>query len=305
MIILCRTITRYKGQAAPTKITNQINRMRTRLIGLICALVMMLGGAESIGSVSAQTSSTIPDAGIDQKLGAQVPLDLAFQDESGNPVRLSDYFGTKPVILTLVYYNCPMLCTQVLNGVTESLSNLRFNIGNEFTVVTVSFDSRETSQLAAAKKQLYVRRYGRSGAAAGWHFLTGDEDSIKRLTDSVGFRYQFDPQTGQFAHASGIMVLTPEGKIARYFYGIRYEPRDLRLGLVEASAEKIGSPVDQVLLLCYHYDALTGKYSAVTMNFVRIGGALTLLLVAGAIIWMLHGERLKKPAQVDVNSSAT
>jgi protein SCO1/2 len=135
--------------------------------------------------------------------------------------------------------------------------------------------------------------------------LRGDEASIKRLTESVGFRYQFDPQTGQFAHASGIMVLTPEGKIARYFYGIRYEPRDLRLGLVEASAEKIGSPVDQVLLLCYHYDALTGKYSAVTMNFVRIGGALTLLLVAGAIVWMLHGERLKKPAQVDVNSRAT
>lgn len=241
--------------------------------------------------VSAQARASVPDVGIDQRLNNQVPLELKFRDEAGRVVQLRQYFNRKPVILTPVYYSCPMLCTQVLNGVTDSLSNLRFNVGREFEVITVSFDPRETPQLATTKKELHLRQYGRAGAAEGWHFLTGDEEAIKRLTEAVGFRYKFDPATNQFAHASGIMVLTPEGKVARYFYGIQYPPRDLRLGLVEASANKIGSPVDQVLLLCYHYDPLAGKYSAATMGFVRLGGALTLLALGGLIFWMLRKER--------------
>ena len=259
-----------------------------------CALIAMLIVTAQAPKASGQTALSIPNVGIDQHLNEQVPMDLTFRDETGRTVQLREYFGSKPVILTLVYYSCPMLCTLVLNGVTDSLSNLKFNIGDQFNVVTVSFDPRETPQLAAAKKELHIRQYGRAGAAEGWHFLTGGEDSIKRLTSAVGFRYTFDPETNQFAHASGIMVLTPQGKIARYFYGIQYPPRDLRLGLVEASANRIGSPVDQVLLLCYHYDLLLGKYSALTMNFVRFGGALTLLMLATLIFWMLRKERPKR-----------
>ena len=256
---------------------------------MVAMLIIMAQAREALG----QTALSIPDVGIDQHLNEQVPLDITFLDESGRTVRLGEYFGSKPVILTLVYYSCPMLCTLVLNGVTDSLSELTFNAGQEFNVVTVSIDPRETPQLAAAKKKLHVLQYGRAGAAEGWHFLTGGEDSIKRLTSAVGFRYKFDPGTNQFAHASGIMILTPQGKIARYFYGIQYPPRDLRLGLVEASANRIGSPVDQVLLLCYHYDLLLGKYSGQAMNVVRLGGALTLLMLAGLIFRMLRRERPK------------
>lgn len=261
----------------------------------VWALMLLVTASLSLtGEVRAQSAPPLPDVGIDQRLNNQVPLDLTFRDESGREVRLREYFTAKPVILTPVYYSCPMLCTQVLNSLTESLSDLRFNVGREFTVVTVSFDPRETPQAAAAKKELYLRRYGRGGAEAGWHFLTGDEESIKQLMEAVGFRYRFDPETNQFAHASGIMVLTPEGRVARYFYGIGYSPRDLRLGLVEASANKIGTPVDQVLLLCYHYDPLTGRYSRVTMSFVRLGGALTLLALAMLVFWMLRQERPKR-----------
>ena len=239
------------------------------------------------------------DIRIEQRLNAQVPLDLAFSDETGRTVQLKEYFGSKPVILVLAYYDCPMLCTLVLNGLTSSLTDLRFNVGHEFSVVTVSFDPREKPPLAAAKKEVYVRRYGREGASAGWHFLTGDEANIKRLTDTVGYRYAFDAETGQFAHASGIMVLTPEGKVSRYFYGIEYPPRDLRLGLVEASNNQIGSPADQVLLLCYHYDIATGRYAPIAVNVMRLGGALTVALLASVIIVMLRkeGKRRKEGEQ--------
>jgi protein SCO1 len=229
--------------------------------------------------------AALRNVGIEQRLNAQVPPDLVFRDENGRSVKLGDYFGSKPIILALVYYDCPMLCTQVLNGLVGSLKALSFDAGEQFLVLTVSFDPRETPELAAGKKESYLARYSRSGAAAGWHFLTGAESSIEALTHAVGFRYRYDVEKGQYAHASGIMVLTPQGKISRYFYGIEYSPRDLRLGLVEASNNRIGSPVDQLLLFCYHYDPATGKYGAVVMNFVRLGGAATVLTL-GAILFL-------------------
>jgi len=236
----------------------------------------------------------LTQVGIDQKLNSEVPLDLQFRDESGKQVRLGDFFGKKPVVLSLVYYECPMLCTLVLNGMLTSFKVLAFDVGKEFEVVTVSFNPREKPELAAAKKQSYLRRYGRPDGDKGWHFLTGDEDQIAKLADSVGFRYTYDPKTEQYAHASAIMVLTPQGHVARYYYGIEYAPRDLRLGLIEASANKIGSPVDQVLLYCFHYDPLTGKYGLVIRNVLRLSGIVTLVVLGGFIALMLRRERAAK-----------
>ncbi len=240
-----------------------------------------------------QTARGIPESlrnvGIDQRLNEQVPLDLVFRDETGKSVRLGDYIKTKPVILTLVYFECPMLCTQVLNGLVSSLKVLNFNVNKEFDILTVSFNPQEGPALAAAKKESYLGRYARPGSEDGWHFLTGDTDSIQALASSVGFRFSFDARTGQFAHASGIMLLTPQGKVSRYFYGIEYSPRDLRLGLVEASANKIGSATDQLLLFCYHYDPREGKYSAVILNLIRLGGILTLLVLG--ISWFAWFRR--------------
>uniref|UniRef100_Q02BR0 Electron transport protein SCO1/SenC n=1 Tax=Solibacter usitatus (strain Ellin6076) TaxID=234267 RepID=Q02BR0_SOLUE len=224
--------------------------------------------------------------GIDQKLDQQVPLNLTFKDEAGRAVPLSTYFQSgKPVILALVYYRCPMLCTQILNGVAGSLKAISLDPGKDFEVVAVSFDPKDTPETAASKKQMYLRRYARPNTANGWHLLTGDEANIKALTDAVGYHYKYDPATDQFAHASGIMVLTPEGRLSRYFYGVEYQPRDVRLGLVEASQNKIGSPVDQILLFCYHYDPVTGKYGAVVMNLVRFAGA-TFTLVCGVFLFI-------------------
>jgi len=240
----------------------------------------------------AQLPRALQDVGFDQRLDQQVPLDAVFRDETGQSVSLGDYFAGKPVILVLAYYKCPMLCTQVLNGLVRALLDVPLDIGKDFNVVTVSFDPRETPELAAAKKKSYLERYGRPGAEAGWHFLTGEQESITRLAEAVGFRYRYDEKNDQFAHASGILVLTPRGRIARYFYDIRYSPRDLRLGLVEASENKIGSPADQVLLFCFHYDPAEGKYGATVMNFVRLGGAFTVLGIGGlmAVLWR-HGRR--------------
>jgi protein SCO1/2 len=233
------------------------------------------------------------EVGIDQKLNAQVPVDQDFRDEAGQSIRLGDCFGGKPVILVLAYYRCPMLCTQVLNGLLEGLRGVPFDAGKQFNVVAVSFDPREMPALAAAKKATYVEQYGRHNAAAGWHFLTGDQAGIDRLTEAAGFHYRYDPQQDQFAHASGIMILTPQGRIARYFYGIDFPSRDLRLGLVEASENKIGAPVDQLLLFCYHYDAATGTYTAQAMNLVRLGGVLT-LLVLGTLLFGAWYRELRK-----------
>jgi protein SCO1/2 len=235
--------------------------------------------------------------GIDQRLNNQVPLNLVFTDENGQQVELGKYFGQKPVILSLVYYDCPMLCTQVLNGLTGSLKALKFDVGREFEVVTVSFDPREKSDLARQKKEAYMARYGRGeAAAAGWHFLTGTEASITALTEAVGFNFAWDEETKQFAHASGIMILTPEGRVSRYFYGIEYAPKDVRLGLVEASNNKIGSPVDQILLYCFHYDPQTGKYGFAIMNAIRILGFATFFGLALLIFIMKRRENGRREA---------
>jgi protein SCO1/2 len=247
-------------------------------------------GQANRGTLVRSAGRQVPDilrrVGFDQRLNEQVPLDLKFTDETGNAVKLGDYFGKRPVVLVLAYSRCPMLCTLVLNGLVQGMRNMPFTVGREFNVVTVSFDPRETPDLAAAKKKTYIASYGRPGAAEGWHFLTGKPEAIKKLTGAVGFRYVYDAGQDQYVHTSGIMVLTPQGKISRYFYGIQFPSRDLRLGLVEASANKIGSPTDQVLLYCFHYDPAAGKYSARILNLVRAGGVLTVIAVGG-MVWFL------------------
>ncbi|HKC62012.1 MAG TPA: cytochrome c oxidase subunit II [Pyrinomonadaceae bacterium] len=268
------------------------------------ALLLLLAYPAQAQSTTEQ-QAMLRDIRIEQRLDAQVSLNLTFSDETGRTVQLNEYFGSRPVILVLAYYDCPMLCTLVLNGLTNSLTELKFNVGQDFNIITVSFDPREKPELAAAKKEIYVRRYGRAGASAGWHFLTGDEANIKQLADAVGFHYAYDPETGQFAHASGIMLLTPEGKVSRYFYGIEYPPRDLRLGLVEASNNKIGSLTDQVLLLCYHYDIATGKYAPLAVNAMRIAGALTVAALAFAIFLMLRKERKRRREKAKEKTTAT
>ena len=229
----------------------------------------------------------LQQVGIDQRIGQQLPLDVNFRDETGRSVPLRRYFGERPVLLTLVYYQCPMLCSQVMNGVVSSLLPLKLNVGRDFDVLTVSFDPRDTPAAATEQREMYLRRYGRAGAERGWHFLTGDTPAIEALTRAVGFRYAWDPKIQQYAHASGIMVTTPDGRLSHYFYGIEYAPNDLRLGLIESSQGKLGSVVDQVLLYCYHYDPATGRYGAVVMNMLHLGGALTLLLLGGflAVAW--------------------
>lgn len=234
----------------------------------------------------------LENVGIEQRLNAQVPPDLAFTDDAGNPVKLGDYFGKKPLILNLVYYKCPMLCGEALAGLSASMKMIKFDVGKEFEVVTVSFNPKETIADADAKKAEFVRRYGRPGAAAGWHFLTGSPESINALTKAVGFQYQYDAARNQYAHATAIMVLTPQGHISRYFYGVDFPPKDLRMGLVEASQEKIGNAVDQVLLYCYHYDPATGKYGAVVNNMLKLGGGLTILLVGGLLLILFRLERI-------------
>ena len=255
----------------------------------------LYGPRPELGSTDNGLPAALNNVGIDQKLNEQVPLDLVFRDEDGREVRLADYFNKgRPVIISLVYYECPMLCNQVLNGLTGSLKTLSFDVGKEFEVITVSFDARETPQLAADKKASYMARYNRPGAEASWHFLTGDQKSIDALAQAVGFRYAYDAATKQFAHASGIMLATPEGKLARYFYGIEYAPKDLRLSIVEASANRVGSPVDQLLLYCYHYDPTSGKYGLAIMNIVRLGGVLTVIGIL-ALLVLLRRRRVSDP----------
>ena len=280
-----------KGEGTQTSNGRPISiRSRRALLGACTAGVLLLFTLPTHAQPTTE-DAILRDIGIDQHLNEQVPLDLTFRDEAGQSVRLGQYFGQKPVILALVYYECPMLCTLTLNGLVSALKAVSFGVGNEFNVVTVSFNPAETPSLAAAKKNTYLKSYGRAGAETGWHFLTGDDASIKRLVDAVGFRYRYLPEQKQFAHAAGITVLTPSGKIARYFFGVEYAPRDLRLALVEASQEHIGSPVDRLLLYCFHYDPETGKYGAVVMNIVRLGGAVTVLVLGGALLVMWRRER--------------
>jgi protein SCO1/2 len=238
----------------------------------------------------------LKNVGIQQNLNQQIPSDLAFTDDLGRHVRLKDYFGKRPLILNLVYYNCPMLCGEVLSGLTNSLRMMKFDVGKEFEVITVSFDPHETPEMAAAKKSEFLKRYERAGAEQGWHFLVGDQTSVDALTKAAGFQYQYDQKTRQFAHATAIMILTPEGKIAQYYYGVEYPPKDLRLGLVEAGQGKIGNLVDQILLYCYHYDPAQGKYSAVILRVLRLAGVATMLFLGSFIFLMMrrgtvHGEQ--------------
>ena len=236
----------------------------------------------------------LQNVALEQKLGAQVPLDVEFRDEAGRAVALKDYFGRRPVILSLVYYSCQDLCPLTLDGLVRSMRPLSFTMGDQFDVVTVSFDPRDTPALAAVKKSDFVKQYSRPGAEKGWHFLTGDETAIRRLTEAVGFRYNYEKENDRFGHATGIILLTPAGKIARYFYGIEFSPRDLRLGLIEASAKKIASPIDQLLLFCYHYDPATGKYSLLITNIVRLAGIATVLALVAFIAVMIWRDRNRR-----------
>ncbi len=226
----------------------------------------------------------LKNVGIEQHLEEQIPPDLVFRDETGKSVRLGDYFGQRPMILNLVYYNCPMLCSEVMSGLESALRVLKFDVGKDFDVLTVSFDPKETPEIASKAKAEYLKRYKRPGAEAGWHFLTGPQESIDALTKAAGFQYQYDPKTGQFAHTTAIMVLTPQGKIAQYYFGVEYAPKDLRLGLVQASSGKIGTVVDEVLLYCYHYDPKTGKYGAIISRILQLSAAATILILGGLLL---------------------
>ncbi|MFZ0520571.1 MAG: SCO family protein [Candidatus Acidiferrales bacterium] len=275
------------------------NKVLAALAVAFAMLALASSAAAQLASDPMQSVGVRPDllkqVGIDQKLNQSVPLNLTFRDEHGQTVQLSQYFGQKPVILTLVYYNCPMLCTQILNGVESGLKELPLDIGKQFNVVTVSIDPSEGHVLAEVKQEMYTGMYGRPGATQGWHFLTGDEPQIKQLANAVGFRYAYDPDTKQFAHASAIMILTPEGKISRYLYGIQFPSRDLRLGLDEASEGKIGSPVDAILLFCYHYDPHTGKYGLLISHVIQAGGAITLLILGALVLVLFRGEHYALP----------
>ncbi|MFN8643733.1 MAG: SCO family protein [Candidatus Binatia bacterium] len=231
--------------------------------------------------------------GIEQRLNQPVPLDLTFRNEAGAPVTLRSLMRGKPVILSLAYYQCPMLCTLVLNGLTAAMKALPFTAGNEFDVITVSFNPKDTPELAAQKKATYLGEYRRPEAESGWHFLTGDQASIKALTDAVGFHYNYLPEKDQFAHGAGIMVLTPDGVLSRYFYGVEFAPRDLKFGLMDAAARKIGSPVDQLMLFCFQYDPTTGRYTTVVLNVIRAGGILTLVALG---LFMVRSWRRDRAA---------
>ncbi len=241
------------------------------------------------------TSSTIPaplrEIGFDQNLDRHVPLDTVFSDESGRPVTLGDYFGRRPVVMVFAYYDCPMLCTMVINGLASALDVLSLEPGKDFEIVTVSFDPRDTPATATAKKASYIARYKQPGAAASWHFLTGGQPAIDRLTRAAGFRYVWDKETQQFAHPTGVIVLTPDGRLARYLFGIEYGPRDLRYAIVDASNGRVGSAVDSLLLYCYHYDPMTGRYGVAIMRVIRIAAAATVLGLGMFITVMVRREK--------------
>jgi protein SCO1/2 len=274
-----------------------ITAMLLALVPAASAYAQSPSGLAEPGDPSASRPGILSKIAIDQKIGQQLPLDLPFVDDHGAPVKLGDYFGKRPVILALVYYECPMLCTQVLNGLVSAVSVMNFNAGTEFDVVAVSFNPKEGPGLASQKKASYVERYGRPQTASGWHFLTGTQESITRLTEAVGFRYALDKEIGQFAHGAAIEVVTPKGTIAKYFYGIEFSPRDLRLGLVEAADEHIGSMIDDVLLFCYHYDPASGKYGPAVLRMVRVAGVATIAAFAAFLTVSLRREqRLPRPA---------
>jgi len=243
------------------------------------------------GRSSNETPDLLREIGFDQKLGNALPLDAPFFDETGKAVRLGDYFGKRPVVLTLVYFDCPMLCTISLNGLTSALDILPFEPGREFELVSISFDPKEQPAQAAAKKKLQLARYKRPSAVSGWHFLTGSQESIDRVTQAVGFRYAWDAETKQFAHPAGTVIATTDGRVSRYLFGIEYAPKDLRLALVESGDGKIGGLVDQALLFCYQYNPHTGRYSATILGVIQIAAILTVLGLGGFIFVMRRREK--------------
>ena len=261
--------------------------MRLAAVVLIPALLAAAAPARAEDS----RPHAVRDVGFDQRLGEQLPLDAVLHDETGRAVRLGDYFGRRPVVLSLAYYGCPMLCTLSLNGVASALKTLSFDAGREFEVITLSFEPKEKPAQAAAAKATYIERYGRPGAAGGWHFLTGDAAAVAAITRAVGFRYAWDEETNQYAHPAGIVVATAEGRIARYLYGVEYAPKDLRFALVEASSGRIGSPVDQLLLYCYQYDPVRGRYGAAILRTVRFLGILTVVSLVTLIAVLRRRER--------------
>jgi protein SCO1/2 len=286
-----------RGRGCWSASTEEPRRDRRELFifGLLTLLVLTTTAANSQAQQD-QTTGMLARVGFDQNLDAQVPLDLPFRDELGNSVRIGDYLGKKPAILTLVYYQCPMLCNEVLNSLLRSLNALSFDVGKQFDIITVSIDPKEPARLAAQKKAHYIARYGRKGAAEGWHFLTGDQAAIAQLAKVAGFRYVYDAQTGQFAHPAGIMLLTRQGKLSRYLYGVSFPARDIQLGLMDASMRKIGSPIDQLLLLCYHYDPRTGKYNFAIMSVIRLLGIATIASMGTFMLVMLRRDWRKAEA---------
>ena len=263
-----------------------------QILAAILALAASAFGQGMTNGIMSPPANVRPpglkNVGIRQNLNQPIPAGLLFTDDLGRSVRLGDYFGKKPLILNLVYYTCPMLCGEVLSGLENSLRMMKFDVGKEFDVITVSFDPNDTPEPAAKKKSEFLRRYKRAGAEQGWHFLVGHQDAIDALTKAAGFDYQYDPKSKQFAHTAAILILTPEGKIAQYYYGIEYPPKDLRLGLVEAGAGKIGNVVDALLLYCYHYDPEQGKYSAVILRVLRLAGVATILFIGTFIFVMIR-----------------
>jgi protein SCO1/2 len=249
------------------------------------------GFKREAGVVSTQLPQPLREIGFDQNIEQLLPLDTAFRNEAGASVHLGDYFGKRPVVLVFAYYDCPMLCTMVINGLSSALGVMSLNPGKDFEIVTVSFNPRDTPASASAKKASYLERYKRPGAAEGWHFLTGDQPQIDRLTKAAGFRYVWDEQTKQYAHPSGIIVATPDGRLAKYLFGIEYGPRDLRFAIVEASQGTVGTATDALLLYCYHYDPMTGRYGLAIMRSVRIAGAATVLALGAFIAVMVRRER--------------
>ena len=242
------------------------------------------------GTVSTEVPPQLRDVTFKQRLNEMLPLDATFRDENGRAVTLGRYFGRRPVVVAFVYYQCPMLCTQVMNGLSSALKVIPFTAGSDFEVLLISFDPRDTPAIASEKKRAHLAYWSTQRDADAWHLLTGDEASIQRVTSAAGFTYRWDERTGQFAHVSGVLVATPEGKLSRYFYGVEYSPRELRLAIVDSGEGKVGSVIDELLLYCFHYDPESGRYGVLVMNLVRLGGALTVLFVGGFILLMRRRE---------------
>jgi len=294
-----------------SQVTSHKSQSNVRLLAcwalcfVTCALCLDPGGSaqaqpgfpaggysdpQAPGTVSTDVPPQLHDVTFKQRLGEMLPLDASFRDESGRTVTLGQFFGSRPVVLAFVYYQCPMLCTQVMNGLSSALKVLPFKAGEDFDVVLISFDPRDTPAIAAEKKRAHLEYWSTEKDGAAWHLLSGDEASIRRATSAAGFTYQWDERTGQFAHVSGVLVATPEGKLSRYFYGVEYSPRELRLALVESGQGNVGSAIDELLLYCFHYDPESGRYGLLVMNLVRLGGVLTVLFVAGFIVLMRRRE---------------